>query len=209
MRKPYTIGITGGSGSGKTFFLKALAEQFSDQEICMISQDNYYHPRTIQKADENGITNFDLPESIDHQQFHQDILQLKKGKTLTKKEYTFNNPNQVPKTLTFKPAPVLIIEGLFVQYFPEIEQQLDLKIFIEAKDYVKLSRRIRRDSDERGYDLNDVLYRYHHHVMPVYESHIEPLKHNADIIIPNNSHFQRALEILILGIRAKLGVLAS
>ncbi len=89
--------------------------------------------------------------------------------------------------LEFKPAPILVIEGLFVQYYPEIEKELDLKIFIEAKDYVKLSRRIRRDNEERGYDLDDVLYRYHHHVMPVYESLIKPLKDHADLIIPNNN----------------------
>lgn len=204
MKKPFTIGISGGSGSGKTFFLKTLADQFTDKEVCMISQDNYYHSRDRQKEDQKGIKNFDLPEAIDNRQFHLDILKLKKGEILKKEEYTFNNPNVTPAILVYKPAPVLIIEGLFVQYFPEIEKELDLKIFIEAKDYVKLSRRIRRDSEERGYDLNDVLYRYHNHVMPVYESLILPLKDNADIVIPNNSHFQRALEMLILAIRAKL-----
>ena len=204
MAKPYTIGITGGSGSGKTYFLKNLAERFSDEQICLISQDNYYHPRDRQKEDDRGVKNFDLPEAIDHDQFHKDILQLKSGNILYKTEYTFNNPNATPKTLVFKPAPVLIIEGLFVQYFPEIEKELDLSIFIEAKDYVKLTRRIRRDSEERGYDLDDVLYRYHHHVMPVYERMIEPLKHNADLVIPNNSHFERALGVLILAIQAKL-----
>lgn len=204
MAKPYTIGITGGSGSGKTYFLKNLADRFTDDQLCLISQDNYYHPRERQKEDDRGVKNFDLPEAIDHVQFHKDILQLKSGQELHKTEYTFNNPNTTPKTLVFKPAPVLIVEGLFVQYFPEIEKELDLSIFIEAKDYVKLSRRIRRDSEERGYDLDDVLYRYHHHVMPVYERLIEPIKHNADLVIPNNSHFERALHVLILAIQAKL-----
>ncbi|MBL7843738.1 MAG: uridine kinase [Cyclobacteriaceae bacterium] len=204
MAKPYTIGITGGSGSGKTYFLKNLADRFTDDQLCLISQDNYYHPRERQKEDNRGIKNFDLPEAIDHEQFHKDILQLKSGQVLHKTEYTFNNPNATPKALVFKPAPVLIVEGLFVQYFPEIEKELDLSIFIEAKDYVKLSRRIRRDSEERGYDLDDVLYRYHHHVMPVYERLIEPIKHNADLVIPNNSHFERALDVLILAIQAKL-----
>jgi uridine kinase len=207
MIKPFTIGITGGSGSGKTFFLKNLAEQFTEEEICFISQDNYYRPRDQQMEDEKGVKNFDLPEAIDHKQFYEDILQLKRGEVLRKTEYVFNNPNVTPKNLVFKPAPVIVIEGLFIQYFPDIEKELDLKIFIEAKDYVKLSRRIRRDSEERGYDLDDVLYRYHHHVMPVYEKLIAPLKHNADMVIPNNSSFHRALEVLMLAIRAKLNVL--
>ena len=208
MRSPYTIGITGGSGSGKTFFIKSLANRFKEDELCLISQDHYYHPRENQKEDERGVKNFDLPESIDYKQFHHDIQILKSGQILKKQEYTFNNPTANPIILEFKPAPIIIIEGLFVQYFPEIEKELDLKIFIEAKDYLKLSRRIRRDNEERGYDLDDVLYRYHNHVMPIYESLIGPLKHRADIVIPNNSHFEKALDLLTLAIRAKLADLS-
>lgn len=204
MTKPFTIGITGGSGSGKTFFLKNLESRFTNNELCLISQDHYYHPREMQQHDERGIKNFDLPESIDHKQFQLDIQTLKRGEVLKKKEYTFNNPNVTPKILEFKPAPVIIVEGLFVQYFPDIEQELDLKIFIEAKDHVKLSRRIKRDNEERGYDLEDVLYRYENHVMPVYETLIKPLKHRADIVIPNNSHFNRALDFLTLAIKARI-----
>lgn len=197
MPKPYTIGITGGSGSGKTYFIQALASHFRAEEICLISQDHYYKSRETQLTDDRGIKNFDLPESIERHQLQEDILKLKQGETLRKKEYTFNNPNAPSGILEFKPAPILIIEGLFVQYFPEIEKELDLKIFIEAKDYLKLSRRIKRDNEQRGYDLEDVLYRYHHHVMPIYESLIEPLKHKADLIIPNNHKFESALYILV------------
>ena len=99
--------------------------------------------------------------------------------------------------LVFKAAPILVVEGLFALYFEEISQELDLKIFVEAKDHVKLGRRIKRDQAERGYDLDDVLYRYQHHVMPVYESLIEPLKHNCDLVIPNNQHFEKALKVLV------------
>jgi uridine kinase len=204
MSSPYTIGITGGSGSGKTFFIRNLASRFSESEICLISQDHYYYPRETQKVDDRGVKNFDLPESIDHAQFVKDIQVLKSGNVLKKQEYTFNNPKVVPKVLEFKPAPIIIVEGLFVQYIPEIEQELDLKIFIEAKDHLKLSRRIRRDNEERGYDLDDVLYRYQNHVMPVYENFIDPLKHRADIVIPNNSKFDNALDLLTLAIKAKL-----
>lgn len=208
MNSTYTIGITGGSGSGKTFFINSLANRFNENELCLISQDHYYHPRENQKEDERGVKNFDLPESIDFKQFQHDIQTLKSGQVLKKQEYTFNNPTASPKILEFKPAPIIIIEGLFVQYFPEIEKELDLKIFIEAKDYLKLSRRIRRDNEERGYDLDDVLYRYQNHVMPIYESLIGPLKHRADIVIPNNNKFDNALDLLTLAIKAKLSELS-
>jgi uridine kinase len=101
------------------------------------------------------------------------------------------------------------VEGLFVQFFEEIEKELDLRVFIEAKDHVKLGRRIKRDQVERGYDLDDVLYRYQYHVMPIYESQIEPLKHQADLVIPNNSNFTRALDVLASYLRSKVGALAN
>jgi uridine kinase len=195
--KPFTIGITGGSGSGKTYFLQGLASAFKATEICLISQDNYYKPRDQQPIDQNGVKNFDLPVSIDREAFQSDLLKLKSGQDVIKKEYTFNNPLAETHLLEFKAAPILVVEGLFVQYFEEIESELDLKVFIEAKDHVKLGRRIKRDQMERGYDIDDVLYRYQHHVMPVFEKLIEPLKHNADLVIPNNSNFDRALEVLV------------
>jgi uridine kinase len=204
MKKCYTIGVTGGSGSGKTYFIQKLASHFKPYEICVISQDDYYKARDLQTTDRNGVKNFDLPTAIERERFHRDIQLLKQGKCVEVLQYTFNNPNALPQTLQFKPAPLLIIEGLFVQYFEEIAAELDLKIFIETKDYIKLGRRIQRDNDERGYDIHDVLYRYQHHVMPVYESLIKPLKHQTDLIIPNNHHFENALELLTLALRAKL-----
>lgn len=204
MGSTYTIGITGGSGSGKTYFLNSLSSRFKPEEICLISQDHYYKPIELQYIDQKGIQNFDLPEAIERHQLHEDIQKLKRGEKLLKKEYTFNKAGANPAMLEFNPAPILIVEGLFVQYYPEIEKELDLKIFIEAKDYVKLSRRIRRDNEERGYDLDDVLYRYHNHVMPVYETLIKPLKDHADLVIPNNNHFERALDLLSWALKSRL-----
>jgi uridine kinase len=204
MSRPYTIGITGGSGSGKTYFIKELASHFKHEELCLISQDHYYKPPEVQFTDAKGVQNFDLPNSIDSDILAADVLRLKSGEGVTRMEYTFNNPNVKPRLLEFRPAPILIVEGLFVQYFPEIAKELDLKIFIEARDYVKLSRRIRRDNEERGYDLNDVLYRYENHVMPIYDSLIEPLKHQADLIIPNNNHFEHALDVLVKALKSHL-----
>ncbi|MCW5911932.1 MAG: uridine kinase [Cyclobacteriaceae bacterium] len=209
MSKPFTLGITGGSGSGKTYFLQGLSACFGSHEICLISQDNYYKPRDQQPIDENGIKNFDLPVSIDREAFLHDLLELKSGHDVIKKEYTFNNPQAETRMLQFKAAPIIVVEGLFVQYFEEISNELDLRVFIEAKDHVKLGRRIKRDQVERGYDIDDVLYRYQYHVMPVYERLIEPLKHHADIVIPNNSKFERALEVLVAFLKSRLRAVAN
>lgn len=192
MTNTYIIGITGGSGSGKTTLLKYIAEMFSREQICIISQDDYYRPREEQKIDEKGIKNFDLPYSIDNEAFAKDIQRLIKGETVTRQEYVFNNAESVPEIRTFRPAPVLIVEGLFIFHFEEIKKLIDLKIFVHAPDHLKIIRRIRRDRIERNYPLDDVLYRYEHHVQPSYKKYIEPYLEQADIII--NNHNEQSLQ---------------
>ena len=204
MIKPYIVGITGGSASGKTLFLKSLLGAFSQDEICLISQDNYYKPREQQPVDENGISNFDTPQSIDFQQYALDIASLGRGEPVQKEEYTFNNASVQARTLAFNPSPIIVVEGIFVFYFPEISQLLDLKVFIDAQEHIKLKRRIIRDKEERGYDLEDVLYRYEKHVAPTYAKYIKPFKQDADIIIPNNTNFNKSLEVLVAYLKGKL-----
>lgn len=204
MKKPYIVGITGGSASGKTLFLDKLLHAFDSSQVCLISQDNYYKPRNLQPLDNKGIYNFDTPHSIDFEEYAGDIRKIQAGETVFRQEYTFNNPNKTPKILEFKPAPVVVVEGIFVLYYPELASLLDLKVFIDAKDYLKLKRRIVRDKVERGYDLDDVLYRYEMHVMPTYEKYIEPFKHDADLIVPNNRGFEKALEVLKTFLKGKV-----
>ena len=195
--KPFVIGITGGSASGKTFLLNKLLSAFSEKQVCLLSQDNYYIPWEQQPLDEIGVKNFDTLESIDNASFISDIKKLLKDQVVTRKEYTFNNPAKKPQQMTFQPAPIIVAEGLFIFNDPSLVELLDLKVFVEAKDHIKLTRRILRDNEERGYDLDDVLYRYEKHVIPTYEKHIEPYKHEADLIIPNNRHFETAVQVLV------------
>lgn len=202
--KPYIVGITGGSASGKTLFLKSLLKAFSPEQVCLISQDNYYKPREQQPQDENGVHNFDTPFSIDFEQYAADIMAISQGNSISRQEYTFNNPKAAPKTLTLQPAPIIVVEGIFVFYFTEIAKLLDLKIFIDAKEYIKLKRRIVRDKEERGYELVDVLYRYEKHVAPTYEKYIAPFMYDADMIVPNNHHFNTALEVITTFLKNKL-----
>jgi len=189
MNKPFIIGIAGGSGSGKTFFLKCFLEHFTDAEVCLVSQDDYYIPVAHKMTKEEiQFYNFDLPSTIDHEHFEDDIDKLINGETILKKEYTFNNPDAIPKILEIKPAPILIVEGLFILHFKKIAQLLDLKIFIEADDEIALQRRLKRDLLERGYSHDDVMYRWVHHVGPAYKEYLLPYKDECDRIITNNSH---------------------
>ena len=193
---PFLIGITGGSGSGKTTFINKLKEGFGDNELCVISQDDYYRPRDEQLKDDNGVRNFDLPESIEFQQLAIDIKKLLNNQEIHREEYTFNNEFKEATLKTFKPAPIILIEGLFVFYFEKLlDKKFNLRVFINAMDNLRVIRRIKRDRIERNYPLEDVLYRYEHHVMPSYEKFIEPFIRRADIIVNNNQDFDIALEV--------------
>lgn len=194
--RPYLIGITGGSGSGKTTFLHKLVEGFGPKEVCVVSQDNYYFPRELQKQDEQGIHNFDLPTSIDEDSFSRDIDILVSGKKVEREEYTYNNKLAKPKLLVFEPAPVIIVEGIFVFHYAKVAKQLDLKLFLHARESISLSRRIVRDQVERNYPLDDVLYRYQNHVMPTFDRFIRPYMDEADIIVNNHEGFDKALDML-------------
>lgn len=202
--KPFIVGITGGSASGKTSFLKDVLSAFTEDQICLISQDNYYRTLDHVPRDQNGVYNFDLPQTINHERFSDHLSQLHGGQTVETPEYTFNNPNVVPKTLIYRPTPIIIVEGLFVFHFPDVASQLDLKVFITAKNSVKLDRRINRDQAERGLTTEVINYQWENHVRPAYREFVKPHKEQADIVIPNNLHYQKGLEVVIAFLRTKV-----
>ncbi|HRO74011.1 MAG TPA: uridine kinase, partial [Saprospiraceae bacterium] len=130
----FIIGISGGSGSGKTSFIRDIKAHFSPEEICFLSQDDYYRPREQQREDENGIKNFDLPESINMDEYFLDLIKLTNGIAVEREEYTFNNNLKELKTIQLKPAPVIVVEGLFVFNEPRLFEMTDLRIIIHATD---------------------------------------------------------------------------
>lgn len=186
--KPYIIGVAGGSGSGKTFFLKCFLHHFSSEEVCLISQDDYYKPKSDQKIDENGWINFDLPDGIDDQKLLEDLKLLIKGRSIEKKEYTFNIHEENARLLNITTAPIIIVEGLFVFHYPEIAALFDLKIFMDADEEITLNRRISRDEMERGYSRDMVMYQWVNHVMPAYKQFLLPYKGSCQKVIMNNKH---------------------
>ncbi|MFC4210446.1 uridine kinase [Pedobacter lithocola] len=187
-KKPFIIGIAGGSGSGKTFFLNCFLHHFKQDEVTLVSQDDYYIPAGDMTQEENKLFNFDLPSTIDSQQFLKDIKQLLDGEVVYKKEYNFNNPLAVVKILEIKSAPIIIVEGLFILHFKEIAALLDHMIFVDADEQVALDRRVKRDGLERGYPEEDVLYKWHNHVLPAYKEYLLPYKDICHKIVTNNTN---------------------
>ncbi|MCZ2101205.1 MAG: hypothetical protein LC107_06685 [Chitinophagales bacterium] len=200
----FIIGISGGSGSGKTSFIRDIKSHFSSDEICFLSQDDYYKPREQQKEDENGIKNFDLPESIDMDAYFVDLVKLTNGLEVERTEYTYNNNLKEPQKIVFKSAPIIIVEGLFVFNDPKLFDMMDLRIIIHATDTQKIIRRIKRDRVERNYPLEDVLYRYEHHVLPAFESYIHPFLNKVDLIINNNKSYDKGRDMLISYLKDKI-----
>jgi len=194
MAKPIIVGITGGSGSGKTLFMNSLMAKLKDASL--LSMDNYYVDISKQRKDDEGIEDFDRLESIDHDKYVQDLKKLIGGESISFKECTFNKDHSEAKTITIESKPVILVEGIFVLHVEEVRKLLDLKLYVEAPNYLMMKRRIIRDANERGYDLNDVLYRYEHHVTPSFKKYIEPSKRWADLVIPNHDNFDVALNVV-------------
>jgi uridine kinase len=204
MRKPYVIGVAGGSASGKTFFLQKLKESLPAGSVSIISQDNYYRPKSEQSFDENGEVNFDLPTSINKEAFRDDLLKLLNGQPVSLIEYTFNNQGQEPIMVHIEPAPILVVEGLFVFHYPEIRSLLDLRVYLDVREEIKLDRRIRRDRDERGYPESVVRYQWEHHVAPSYKKFLKPYRDDSHLILTNNITFDKGLAVLADHLRYRL-----
>lgn len=177
---------------------------FNEEEATLLSLDNYYRPREQQPIDAHGFKNFDLPTGLEIDRFLTDLDRLLAGEDIHIREYTFNNPNKKPSTIFIRSSPILVVEGLFTFHFEDLRKLLDLKVFIDTPPHLMLSRRIQRDAEERGYDLQDVLYRFEHHVMPAYRDFIEPHKSTADLIVPNHGSFTKSLQVLTAFLQSHL-----
>jgi uridine kinase len=200
----FIVGIAGGSGAGKTTFLRALMNHYTEGQVALVSQDNYYKPKALQMTDENGIINFDLPSSIDHDHFVKDMEDLAQGKSITKLEYNFNNPAWEPQPIVVAPAPVIVMEGLFVFHFPEIMSRLNYRVYLDADVDLRLTRRIDRDGKQRGYPEHEVRYQWDNHVRPAEQQFLEPYKQQCELVVLNDHSYETGLRVLVEAIEKKL-----
>lgn len=196
MKKPYIIGICGGSGSGKTYLLKRLMEMLPKEKLTFISQDNYYKKQEEQVRNEEGLVNYDHPDSLNLHHLEADIQELIAGKTVSVEEYTFNVKVEKPNFLIYRPNPIIIIEGLFIYHRSKVRDLIDFKVFVEAEEHIKISRRLKRDLVERAYSFDETLRDYQKFVAPMYRKFVEPQRFESDLIVPNNVHMEKAIEVI-------------
>jgi uridine kinase len=194
-RIKYIVGITGGSGVGKTTLIKKLYEEFKGK-ITTLSLDNYYKPKNEQAKDINGVTNFDLPTALDTIQLEKDLLSLLDNKPIKQKVYTFNNPNKEEDFISIEPNEILIIEGLFVMHYPFLKSKIDYSVYLSVKPELQLERRLKRDMSERNYTRESIIYQWENHVLPAYKNYVRPYKPIVDLIITNNEYFDENIHVL-------------
>jgi len=192
-----TIGVYGGTGSGKTTIVSQIVSEFPTSEIQVISQDSYYKDTSHLTFDERCALNFDHPDAIDFPLLYQHVNSLKNGENIEQPVYSFETHNRTKETVTVVPKKILIIEGILILNYPKLRSLFDLKIFIDADSDMRMERRVSRDISERGRTTEEVLNRYLNNLKPMHKQFIEPMKVHADITLENHQNTPLNLSELI------------
>ena len=188
------IGISGGSGSGKTTIIRNITDRV--KEFVFIPQDNYY--KSAENISNTNITafNFDHPDAFDTTLLLNHLKELKAGRPIEMPTYDFVHHRRAEEIEHVDPKRVVLVEGIMVFFEPEIRDMMDLKIYVDTPDDIRFIRRLQRDVTERGRTMDSVIEQYLEVVRPGHYMFIEPTKEYADIIIPEGGHNRKALRVL-------------
>lgn len=198
------IGIAGGTGCGKTTVVNQIIDELPEGEVGVISQDSYYNDLSHLPLEERRKTNFDHPKSIDFELLEKHLTMLRKGHSVKQPVYSFLECNRTDKTIPVHPTQVIIVEGILILTNTRLRNMMDIKIFVHADSDERLIRRLKRDVNERGWNLDETLEKYQTSIKPMHIQFIEPSKEYADIIIPNNKYNTVAIDIVRTIINEKL-----
>lgn len=196
MSKPVIIAVAGGSSSGKTTVVNKIISNFLTEKVEVVRHDDYYKDQSDITMEERRKINYDHPLSLDNDLFYSQVLDLVNGKSIDKPTYDFVELNRTRKTEKVYPSEIIILEGILVLEDERIRNLADIKIFVEADDDVRLIRRIKRDTTERGRTLDNVLNQYLSTVKPMHHAFVKPTKRYADIIIPNDYSHDVAVDLI-------------
>ena len=203
-RKPIVIGVTGGSGSGKTSVSRKILENFPELTIVKIDQDYYYKDQSHMTMDERVKTNYDHPSAFDNELLYNHLLELIEGRAVELPVYDYVNHTRSKEQKHQEPKDVIIIEGMFGLYSEKLRELMDIKIFVDTPSDLRILRRLLRDINERGRTVESVINQYLVSVRPMHEKYIKPTKQYADIIVPDGGYNDIAIDILITKIKSLL-----
>lgn len=204
MDKTYTttiIGVAGGSASGKTTLVKKLRETFAEEQVVTLSHDYYYKAHDDLSFEERTQLNYDHPESFDTDMMVEHVQALREGRAIERPVYSFTEHNRLEQTVTVQPARVIILEGILILENKALRELMDVKVYVDTDDDVRMARRLVRDVQERGRDMNSVLKQYFTTVKPMHRDFVEPSKRYAHVIIPEGGFNSVALNLLIENIK--------
>lgn len=205
--KPYVIGISGPTASGKTFVIEELKRIFGDK-IVVISQDQYYKDKSKLKLERFERANYDIPEAFENEELAKDIKNLVLGKNISLPRYDFATHTRKKGEIRVKSAPVIILEGILIFYEENLRKMMDFKVFLDADPDIRLSRRLIRDIEERGKtaeNIRETIDYYLSVVKPMQEKYVLPLKKYADLVLNTNEGGKEAAKVLEKKIRKILG----
>ena len=201
-----TIGIAGGTGSGKTTVVKKIVERIPADRVAVVPQDAYYRDNGHLPLEERQKMNFDHPDSLEFDLLVSHLRQLKQGHSVEQPIYSYLTCTRAEETVTVEPKEVIILEGILIYTHLPLIKEIDIKVFVDADSDDRLGRVIERDMMERGRDVKTVLERYEKTVKPMHLQFIEPSKRYADIIIPQGGMNEVAISILLNTIEKKLNL---
>ena len=201
MDKVMVICIAGGTGSGKTTITRKLMQRFGN-DVSVIYHDNYYKAHHNMPYEERAKLNYDQPDAFDTDQLIEAVRALKKGRSVICPVYDYSIHDRSEKTITVKPAKVILVEGILIFENKELCELMDIKVFVDADADVRILRRIVRDVRDRGRSLESVINQYLSTVKPMHEAFVEPSKRFADLIVPTDRQNPVALDILMAYIRS-------
>src|SRR3982751_4323985 len=198
------IGICGGTGSGKTTIARAIVSAVGAKNVILVEQDSYYRNLSDMPLDERHQANFDHPDSIDSDMLVNHLKRLKSGDSIEMPIYDFVTHTRSDDFEHIGPKPVVIVEGILIFAEPRVLGLLDVRVFVDTPDDIRLMRRLRRDITERGRTFERTLDQYERTIRPMHFEFVEPSKRHADIIIPEGGQMGVSVKMLCGIIRNRL-----